>query len=263
MSACTKSAGSRNATHFYGFALPPERKHEAETRFVETILSRIQELEKSPLTIPRLPEKKFAGTCRDFALLLCAMLRHHQIPARVRCGFESYFLPGKEMYDHWVCEYWNAQENRWVLVDCEVDAVYRQVYQITIDPEDVPHEKFVFVGRAWQMCRSGEVDPHRFRVMSMPHIQGMGLVRSNVVRELAVLNKMEVLPWDYWEFGDKDFTSCSHEELHLVDRIAAVTTAGESAFEELRALYEHDTRLQVPTIIKSYTSSGIQMVRLA
>ncbi len=27
------------------------------------------------------------GTCRDYALLLCSMLRHRSIPARVRCGF--------------------------------------------------------------------------------------------------------------------------------------------------------------------------------
>lgn len=49
-------------------------------------------------------------------LLTVALLRAGGIPARARCGFTAYFVPG--WYDdHWVAEYWDTSERRWIMVD--------------------------------------------------------------------------------------------------------------------------------------------------
>src|SRR5260221_14532275 len=44
-----------------------------------------------PLTGRRSPAKRTTGTCRDFALVLCGLLRSKGISARLRCGFTKYF----------------------------------------------------------------------------------------------------------------------------------------------------------------------------
>ncbi len=38
------------------------------------------------------------GTCRHFAILACALLRHEAVASRVRCGFATYFLSGAEAW---------------------------------------------------------------------------------------------------------------------------------------------------------------------
>jgi hypothetical protein len=77
----------------YGVKLSDERKQEVQIRSVARKLVRIRELADWPLAVPRPPEKKLAGNCRDFALMLCAILRHQGVPARARCGFGTYFTP--------------------------------------------------------------------------------------------------------------------------------------------------------------------------
>src|SRR6267143_3710731 len=72
--------------------------------------------ERMKLAQRMLPAKKTPGTCRDFALMLCSILRQHAVPARVRCGFAAYFTTNP-FEDHWVCEYWKADERRWALGD--------------------------------------------------------------------------------------------------------------------------------------------------
>ena len=145
----------------YNIKLPLNRLEEARTRHVARILTRIIELDDQPLSIPRPPGQRFIGCCRDFATLFCAILRSHNVPARVRCGFSTYFDPGF-CFDHWIAEYWNADEQRWVRVDAEMDAIKRADNQLTFDPCDVPEGQFLFAGQVWQACRTGALDPARF-----------------------------------------------------------------------------------------------------
>lgn len=36
-----------------------------------------------------------------------------------------------------------------------------------IDPLDVPHDRFLTGGQAWQLCRTGQVDPEDFGIFDM------------------------------------------------------------------------------------------------
>jgi hypothetical protein len=100
----------------YGVTPTEERKFEAGIRYTERLLKRIQELDNKPLTEARTLDHRILGNCRTFSVLLASMLQYQGVPARARCGFGRYFLPGWHE-DHWVCEYWNEDEGRWVLVD--------------------------------------------------------------------------------------------------------------------------------------------------
>jgi hypothetical protein len=226
----------------YGVELSEERQREVEIRRVSEMLARIQGMDDRPLTVERPLERKLVGNCRDFSVLLCAMLRHRGVPARARCGFGAYFTPG--MYeDHWVCEYWNGDEDRWVMVDAQLDALQREVLGIPFDPCDVPRDQFLVGGKAWRMCRAGGADPEKFGIFDM---HGLWFIRGDLVRDLLALNKIEVLPWDGWGVISKSEDDLSPDDVVLLDRIAELTFVDAPPFAEVRAIYEGDARLCTP-----------------
>jgi len=251
---------------FYGLKMEEERKRDRDLRYVHRLLARIVELDSRPLTVPRPPEKRLVVCCRDYATLLCAVLRHQGLPARARCGFARYFhgprsTPGFQV-DHWVCEYWNADEQRWVLVDAEVGEDERAFCHVEVEALDVPRDQFLVAGKAWQMCRQEGADPDSFG-LAPDDEHGLWYVQSQLVRDLAALNKRELLCWDCWALGDADpDRPPSGDEFALLDRVAMLTQAGPEAFAEMRALYEGDPRLRVPAVVKSYTMAGPRMVDL-
>lgn len=231
----------------YGLKLSPERYDEGNQRSTSAMLSRIAELDARPLPETREPGARTAVVCRHFAVMLSAMLREKGISARARCGFGGYFMPGK-FEDHWVCEYWNAEQARWILVDAQLDAVQRKAFRIGFDTLDVPRDGFVIAGDAWQRCRSGRADPARFG-LTFINESGLWFIAQNLLRDLASLNRMEMLPWDVWGSMREPEVPVSDDDLALFDQAAALTMGGDAAFPEVRALYESDDRLRVPSVI--------------
>lgn len=243
----------------YGLQLDEARKEEVQLRTMAARLARLLELDDRPLTVARPLDKKLVGNCRDFTLLLTAILRHQGVPARARCGFGTYFMPD-HYEDHWVCEYWHAAQARWVLVDAQLDPFQCAALQVTFDPLDVPRDQFIVGGQAWRLCRSGQADPDAFGIMDM---HGLWFVRGDFVRDVAALNKVELLPWDSWgliEGRDEDLTP---DDLAFLDRLAELTAGDVPAFAALRELYTGDARVCVPASIHSYTGAGVQVVQIA
>src|SRR6266436_4573583 len=117
--------------------------------------------ERMKLAKQMLPAKKTPGTCRDFALMLCSILRLRGMPARVRCGFAIYFT-SNPFEDHWVCEYWNDEARRWVLADAQIDELQRKHLGIDFDTTDLPPGKFFNAGQAWSMWRAGKAEAMAF-----------------------------------------------------------------------------------------------------
>ena len=231
----------------YGVKLSDERKQEVNLRAIPRMLARLGELdgapsEPRPLTEPRPLERKLVGNCRDHTTLLCAILRRQGVPARARCGFGAYFIPG-HFEDHWVAEYWKADEGRWVMVDAQLDAFQRDKLQITFDPLDVPPDQFITGGRAWLMCRAGQADPDQFGIFNM---HGLWFIRGDLGRDFLALNKIEILPWDGWGLLYKDEKEITDDERRFLDHVARLTVAGDAAWQEIRSLYESDARLHMP-----------------
>lgn len=223
----------------YGAHLPEERQQEVQLRPASAKLARIQELDDQPLGEARPLERRLVGNCRDFTVLLCTMLRYQGVPARARCGFGTYFLPD-HYEDHWVCEYWDRDQERWKQVDSQLDAFQQEQLAIDFDPLDVPHDRFLTGGKAWQMCRAGDADPDHFGIFEM---RGIWFVRGNLVRDFLSLNKVEILPWDGgWGFleGEEEMEGA------IMDQIAALSLAGDGVFAEIRSTYGDDSRFHIP-----------------
>jgi hypothetical protein len=226
----------------YGLTLSDERKQEVQIRTVARKLERILQLDDSPLTTVRPLEKKLVGNCRDFSTMLTAMLRYQGIPARARCGFGMYFMPGHGE-DHWVCEYWNAGAQRWVMVDPQLDEFQRKTLGIPFDTLDMPAGQFLPGGKAWLTCRAGQADPDSFGIFDM---HGLWFIRGNVVRDLLALNKLEILPWDHWGLMSKDEQALTDAEWRSLDHMATVSQESNAAFGDMRDVYERTPDVRPP-----------------
>ena len=225
----------------YGVELTEDRKKEVSLRRAEDMLARIAELDERPITEVRKPEARVVGNCRDYAVLLCALLRSEGISARARCGFATYFTPGKYV-DHWICEYWDEKDERWVQVDAQLDSIQVQYLKIDFDPHDLPEGKFVNGGQAWRLCRNGEADPDLFGIFDM---KGLWFVQGDLVRDFMALNKLEVLPWDCNELMGGPEVETIPEDYKLLDQISDLIFSGDEAFGEIRLLYESDERVRM------------------
>lgn len=222
----------------YGVELSAEQHAQAHLRGVEKILDCVARHDGRPLPQARAAGERIVGVCRHFTLLHVAMLRHQGMAARARCGFAAYFDKGKYL-DHWVSEYWNDAEKRWILVDAQLDQRQRELFGIAFDPLDVPREQFLVAGDAWRLCRDGKADPQAFGILDM---YGLWFIASNVIRDVAALNNHEMLPWDVWgAMTPKD----SELDPPFIDRLAGLSCAPDRQFGELRAAYK-DERVAVP-----------------
>jgi hypothetical protein len=183
------------ATNFYGVALSDERAADIHLRSAEAMLDMLFAIESIPLTAQRMPQHRIGYRCHAFTKFIVTLLRAKGIPARARCGFAAYF--GPERYaDHWVCEYWNAANERWVFVDAQMDNIWQEKLQIHWNVLDVPRDRFLVAADAWTICRKGNANPEHFGIGFYEGMNGLWFIAGNLVRDLAALNKMEMLPWD-------------------------------------------------------------------
>ncbi|MEV5898488.1 transglutaminase-like domain-containing protein [Streptomyces sp. NPDC052127] len=238
-----------------GYEIPEERlHHDAESRYVSGILRILRARKDAPLTRRRSYDEQFVGTCRDYSLLLCSLLRATGTPSRIRGGYATYFVEGFHD-DHWVTEY-RLPDGTWRLADAQVSAAF---YEVPFDPMDVPRNGFLVAGQAWRACRAGAVDPETFGVWADPGLRGKSLVLNSVILDLAARNGTEPLPWDGWGLsGLRKHDSLTEDDLALVDAVAAASTD-----EEARRLYA-DPRLVVPREILSLAPfHGLRTVTLA
>lgn len=235
------------AKSFYGVVVPDERRSESHIRPVEEMLDRLLALDARPLSVARPPERRLVGACHHFMLLLVAMLRSHGVPARGRCGFGSYFNPGF-FEDHWLCEYWNDAEARWVLADPQFDDVWQKQLKIDHDVLDVPRDRFLVSADAWVQSRAGRADPSKFGIFR-GDLRGLWFIASDLVHDAAALNKVEMLPWDVWGAMPKPNESIEGDQLGFFDRLAQLTRLPDRSVDDLRELYKSDDRVCVPRTV--------------
>jgi transglutaminase superfamily protein len=178
----------------YGVTLTDEDRDRVNLRRAEQVLDAIVSRDDRPLDVPRAPAERIASNCRGFSVLAVALFRAHGVPARARCGFGGYFTPGF-WEDHWVVEYY--EDDRWKRGDAQIDAVQRPHFTIDFDLADLPPGAFLTGGEAWERFRQGSADPATFGLSS--HASGDWWIAGNLVRDLAAMDNVEVLPWDCWD----------------------------------------------------------------
>jgi transglutaminase superfamily protein len=233
-----------------GIVGPPESADDLESRGIPAMLARILARDAGSLAAARAPEKRLIGVCCHFALLACSALRHHGVPARVRVGFANYFEPGFHD-DHWITEYWDG--TRWRLMDPELTPQVCRHFGVPFDPCDVPRDRFVTAGLAWLGVRSGRIDQATCGVLRAG-ITGEWFVAGSVVRDLAALNKREMLPWDYWGIarGLRPGIPLTEATAARIDVLAEMMADPDADWKTLRETYDRDEALRVPSVVLSF-----------
>jgi hypothetical protein len=185
------------------------------------------------LSTGRPPGRRVVTHCRSFAVVTVALLRAHGLAARARCGFATYFEPGR-FADHWVVEY--RDRGAWRRADTQLDDFQRRALGVDFDVLDLPAEAFVAGPDAWRMIRDG-TDPELFG-LGVDDLSGAWFVAGNVLRDVAARDNVEVLPWDMWapmpEVGGP-------VDVELIDRIAAGSipvTVPDQVYSNLRERME-------------------------
>src|ERR1700677_1702276 len=204
--------------------VPESRLAEKNIRPVSRQIEVLAGLDPAPLSKPRPPAGRVVGTCRDFALLSCALLRLRGIPARARCGFGTYFQPGKNL-DHWVTEYQAPGQRRWTRIDAEILGS-----SLVSHPDDLAPGEFLTGGEAWAWYRTGTVDGQSFGVPGTTHAWGPAEIRGNAIRDLAALCTLEMLPWDEWGRMEASYAGKTGPDYDLlIDEIAATCASDDPA----------------------------------
>jgi hypothetical protein len=247
------------ARDLYGVELSARQSEAVHLRDAAALLSLALEVDARPLDHARDPGHRIGGRCNTYTLLMVALLRAAGIPARARCGFATYFVPGW-YEDHWVAEYWDANEQRWVMVDAQLDASWRRTIGLeAAAPVRVNTDQFVTAGQAWQAWRRGELDDGRCGLTSLPE-HGAFWIAGNLRLDLAALNKVEMLPWDVWGLGWEPPQEPTDEMLAAFDTCAELTVDPDARFDDLRHRYQSDAALRMDGTVFSVFLGQLQQV---
>lgn len=213
-----------------GLSFSRERRAELDLRGVEDMLGAILERDPAPLDVPRAPEQRLVGCCRDLTVLAVAALRHHGVPARSRVGFAGYLGEGF-WYDHVVLEHFDGV--RWVRADPQLPPVHAG-----LDMRDLDPGAFRTAAQVWLDHRAGRIDEEQildFGAGPELPFAGAYYVRSYVLLELAHLAGVETLLWDTW--GAMLTRPLRRSDDHgLVDRVAEVLLDPDVPLDVLREL---------------------------
>lgn len=132
----------------YSELIPKERWNESVNYpTVKSILKGLITYDSRGLVKSRKPEDRLVLGCRENAILLSSILKYRGIPARVRAGHATYIIPDFHA-SHTICEVWNENDKRWMLVDPTFLMV------------DFSREKFEFSNDTWLKVQKKEIDPN-------------------------------------------------------------------------------------------------------
>jgi hypothetical protein len=261
-----------------GIAFPPHRLAEADSRWADRLLDALPldalPLDALPLDVPfdvpRPPEQRIVGCCRDFTLLTVSALRAHGIPARSRVGFADYLEPGYHG-DHVVAEYHDG--SRWIALDSQMDPADGHPVDVT----DVPLRPggLRTAAQSWVACRRDGDDPATYGAGRGHPFHGLKVIGKYVITELAHRQGDELLLWDFWGcpaglaagLGGRNLEEAWTElppweagETGLIDEIADLLLAADSgdraAEDRLARRYADDPRLHPGRIVSCHSPVG-------
>lgn len=179
-------------------------------------------------------------TCRYVAVLLASILKAKGIPARCRSGYANYFLEERKniYYDHWIVQYYNKKENRWVNVDAD------NIYQVDFNQWDFPKKEFKWIAEVWLDVRR-EKDSHENYIHGAS-FNGMDNLAYALFFDFHSLMNDEI---SYLFFptslDDKEeFFNLTEEKFEKLDHLATLMLDPDKNFDELKYLFRNDKWLR-------------------
>lgn len=175
---------------------------------VESILEGLVSYNPAGIADDRKPEHRLVLGCRDYAVLLASILRHRGIPARLRAGHATYIMPDFHI-SHIICEVWNKNDNRWMLVDPDMGWI------------DFSRDKFDFSNEAWVQLQNNEIDPDQYGIPGK--YTGTISILGKVTGDLEMIMGNEITVYNYspmLDYAFKNNFQVKDEHKEIIDKIS-------------------------------------------
>lgn len=177
--------------------------------------------------------KRLSVSCRQASILFSAILKAKDIPCRSRAGFMDFGNDGASYMEHWVNEYWHAEENRWVLVDA--DGYYEYEARFGYSQFDLPRRKFIPAAEAWLGLREGTLD-RELTVFDSNLLRG---VCEYLFMDFHSLMNNEIYYTHQPRYLRDRFDELSEEELRQLDQLAWLMLEPDRNIHALEELWEN------------------------
>ena len=210
---------------------------------VPAMMAELFRLDDRGIVENRSIDKKIVVTCRYVSILMASILKAKGIPARCRAGFcvIDNRYKDKVSGDHWIVQYYNKEENRWINLDVNmIDRVENDYYYI-----DLPDDRFDFVAQVWLDVRNGKQDVNYFRHGSK--IQGMAMLARSLFYDFHALMNDEISYLFFPTFlsTDDKFNSLSKDELQELDNLATLMLNPDDNFNKLKNIFDNNKKYRV------------------
>ena len=199
-------------------------------------------------SINRKIEDKIHVCCREQAILLTSVLKAKGYAARVRSGFAKYVnTNGNQAGDHWITEYYNEVEKRWVLVDADMyfDEDILNEYHIDFNLLDIPCEKFIFGAQAYLGLRKNEYENDEIYYASSPYTYGLKAALHGLFYDFHSLMNNEIIFLHLPKYiCEKNFELTEKEYLEL-DNLATLLLNPDANFEKIWGVWNNQPKFRI------------------
>lgn len=231
-------------TYYGKFSSYPKQRFKNEDELYITAVSMIAgilRLDGAGFTRNRDVTKRITVSCRQASVLFSAILKAKGIPCRSRAGFMDFGNTGDSYMEHWVNEYWDFQENRWILAD--VDGYYEYEPRFGYSQFDLPRRKFVTASEAWLGARRNTLEK-KLDVFSPTLLDG---VCDYLFMDFHALMNNEIF-YSYQPLYLRGGTQAlSEDELRELDDLAELLAEPDQNMEQLEYLQATNEKLSILT----------------
>ena len=231
-------------TYFGKFASYPKHRFKNEDELYITAVSMIAgilHLDETGFTKNRDVTKRITVSCRHASVLFSAILKAKGIPCRSRAGFIDFGNTGDSYMEHWVNEYWDFNENRWVLVDA--DGYYEYEQRFGYSQFDLPRRKFVTASEAWIGLRKNTLNK-KLDVFSLNPLDG---VCEYLFMDFHALMNNEIFYSYQPLYLRGGIHTLNESELHELDRLAELLSEPDKNMEQIENLWTTNEKFSVLT----------------
>ena len=231
-------------TYFGEFSSYPKHRFKNEDELYITavaMIAGILRLDETGFTKNRDVTKRITVSCRQASILFSAILKAKGIPCRSRAGFMDFGDNGDSYMEHWVNEYWDFNENRWILAD--VDGYYEYEPRFGYSQFDLPRRKFVTASEAWLGLRKNTLNK-KLDVFSPNPLEG---VCEYLFMDFHALMNNEIFYSYQPLYLRGGIQTLNESELCELDYLAQLLAEPDKNIEQIEHLWFTNEKLTVLT----------------
>lgn len=240
----TEPSSYLEETYFGKISSYPRQRFKNEDELYITavaMIAGILRLDGAGFTKNRDVTKRITVSCRQASVLFSAILKAKGIPCRSRAGFMDFGDAGDSYTEHWVNEYWDFEEGRWILAD--VDGYYEYEQRFGYSQFDLPRRKFVTASEAWLGLRHNTLDK-KLDVFVPDLLTG---VCEYLIMDFHALMNNEIFYSYQPLYLRGGLQTLSENELCELDHLAKLLAEPDKNMEQIEQLRTENEKLSILT----------------